>query len=116
MKFAVPPGETVALVPEALKEMEFTVCVCAADELGTRFESPLYDAVTACTPPASEDVVYVAVPMFSVTVPSVVLPSINATVPDALAGVTVAVKVTACEALDGFGDILSTIELGDLTE
>lgn len=62
-----------------------------------------------CEPALSEEVVKVACPeALSVPVPSVVAPSLNVTVPlgvpPPLAGVTVAVKITACPTVLGFGD------------
>jgi hypothetical protein len=62
-----------------------------------------------CEPALSEEVVKVACPeALSVPVPSVVAPSLKVTVPlgvpPPLAGVTVAVKVTACPTVLGFGD------------
>jgi hypothetical protein len=47
------------------------------------------------------------VPLLIVPVPSVVLPSLNVTVPVAVAGVTVAVKVTIDPYADGFADEVS---------
>ncbi len=52
--------------------------------------------------------------MFSVAVPRVLLPFMNVTVPVALAGVTVAVKVTDCPALDGFSEEVSVVVLAVL--
>ena len=62
-----------------------------------------------CEPAPSEEVVKVAcLEALSVPVPSVVAPSLKVTVPvgvpDPLVGVTVAVKVTACPTVLGFGD------------
>jgi len=62
-----------------------------------------------CEPALSEEVVKVACPeALSVPVPSVVAPSLKVTVPlgvpPPLAGVTVAVKVTAWPNALGFGD------------
>jgi len=57
-----------------------------------------------CEPPASVEVLYVALPLLIVAVPSVVLPSVNVTVPVAVVGVTVAVNVTDEPYVDGFAD------------
>jgi hypothetical protein len=55
-------------------------------------------------PSASVEVLKVVFPLLSVPVPSVVLPSLNVTMPVAVAGVTVAVKVTDVPNADGFAD------------
>ena len=57
-----------------------------------------------CDPPASVEVLYVAVPPLIVPVPSTVLPSMNVTVPVAVVGVTVAVNVIEEPNTDGFAD------------
>ena len=56
-----------------------------------------------CVPRLREVVCHVATPEASVAVPSVVPPSLNVTEPVAVAGVTVAVKVTADVGCEGFG-------------
>jgi len=50
-----------------------------------------------------------AVPPLSGTVPREVPPSKNCTVPVDAAGDTVAVKVTTCPDVDGFGDDVSVV-------
>jgi hypothetical protein len=55
-----------------------------------------------CEPAVSFEVEKLAAPPLRVTVPNVVVPSRNRTVPVAVAGETVALKVTDCLAFDGF--------------
>ena len=50
-----------------------------------------------------------AKPLFSAAVPSVVVPSLKATLPEAVERVTVAVSVTICPNVDGFGDPASVV-------
>jgi len=95
--------ETTAVELAAL----FTVCV-RADMLPAKLASPPYTAVIECAPPASAEVVSVAVPPLSVPVPSVAAPSLNVTVPvgvpEPAAGFTVAVNVTAWPKADGVNE------------
>jgi hypothetical protein len=64
-------------------------------------------------PTASVDVVNVAFPPLSCPVPSTIFPAIKVTGPVGLTvgDVMVAVKVTACPDVDGFGDEVSVAEL-----
>jgi hypothetical protein len=82
----------------------FTVCVKIGEAPPVKFASPPYTAVIECTPPASPEVVTVAVPPLSVPVPNTVVPSLNVTVPvgvpEPTAGFTVAVNVTAWPKAD----------------
>src|ERR1019366_8994321 len=89
----------------------FTVSVSTADVPARNAASPLYAAVIACVPTASEEVVYPTAPPLRPAVPpgSAVSLSEKVTVPvgrpkKGPAGVTGPVNVTACPALDGFGE------------
>ena len=68
---------------------------------------PLYVAVMPCAPDASFEVVNFAAPALTLSVARIVVPSTKVTVPVGVpvnCGATVAVKVTACPAVDGFSD------------
>ncbi len=85
-----------------------TTCFSTADVLFLKYASALYSALTEVVPTGSVEVVKVAVPLFNVPVPSTFVPFTNDTV-SPLGGVptlalTVAVKVTACPEVDGFGE------------
>ena len=56
-----------------------------------------------CVPADSVEILKVAAPPFKVAVPKPFAPSRNATVPVAAGGVTVAVNVTVCPAVEGLG-------------
>jgi hypothetical protein len=62
-----------------------------------------------CVPAASDDVRYDALPLASVALPSTVAPSLNCTVPVAVAGVTVAVKVTIWPLATELALVASTV-------
>jgi len=83
-----------------------------ADVLPAKALVAAYTAFTLWFPLLSFDVLKVAVPtLLSVPVPIVVLPSMKLTVPLGVTPVdevTVAVKVTSCPTLDGFGAEPST--------
>lgn len=68
-----------------------------------------------CTPGVSDEIVKVAFPPLTVTVPRVWKPSVKVTVPVDGAGpdsaATVAVKVTAWPAVDGFADELRFVDV-----
>src|SRR5438067_4488317 len=81
----------------------------AADVAARKLPSPPYATVIGWLPTARPDVVNDAVPPLSVPVPIVVAPSEKVTAPVGVPApgapaVTVAVKVTACPAVAGFGD------------
>src|ERR1035437_2086713 len=91
----------------------FTVSVSTADVPARNAASPLYAAVIACVPTASDEVAYPAAPPLRLTVPpgSAVPLSEKVSVPvgrpkKGAAGVTDPVNVTDCPAL-GFGEELS---------
>ena len=66
-----------------------------------------------CEPTASVEVENVAWPALSVPVPSVVVPSRNVTEPVGVpTAVTVAVKVTACPAVEGFSEEATAVVVG----
>jgi hypothetical protein len=67
-----------------------------------------------CGPPDNDDICSAADPLLAVAVPSDVAPSRNWTVPVAVAGDTVAVKVTGWPNADGFGVALSVTLEEDL--
>ena len=74
----------------------------------------MYVAVMPCAPDASFEVVSFAKPPLTFSVPRVVVPSRKVTVPAGVpvnCGATVAVKVTACPAVDGFSDDTSVVVL-----
>jgi hypothetical protein len=60
--------------------------------------------VSEWLPTASVEIVRTAVPLLRVTVPRLVAPSLKVTEPVALDGVTVAVQVTVCRYVEGFGE------------
>ena len=99
--YVVPdPAVTVLLDGEAEREKSpagaaFTVCVNADDVLPATLKSPPYVAVIKCSPAERLEVENDAFPELTVAVPIWVVPSLNVTVPVAVAGKTVAVKVTA---------------------
>jgi hypothetical protein len=86
----------------------FTVWATAAELLGAESKPPTKFATTLCVPAASVEITSVAwcVVALTPTLPNVVIPSMNVTGAVGLppyAGVTVAVNVTACPPLEGFG-------------
>ena len=87
-------GEDVKVVAvEALS----TTWLTTFDVLPAYVESPLYLALMLNVPAASVEVLKLAEPLLRLPVPNVVEPFRNATVsPSGGAGVTTAVKVTAC--------------------
>jgi hypothetical protein len=81
-------------------------------ELPVKFTDPLYVAVTMSEPLGTAEVVNDATPPLNVPDPSVLVPILNVTPPvgvPSYCGVTIAVNVTACPRLDGFGDELSAV-------
>jgi hypothetical protein len=94
-----------------------TVSVSTAEVLPVKFASPPYTAVIECDPTASVDVVNVALPPLSVPVPSTLVPSLKVTIPvgvPEVAGLTVAVKVTAWPNTDGFAEETTDVEVAAL--
>ena len=93
----------------------FTTWLCAADVLELKFVSPPYIADTECVPTASFEVVKVACrlpPTAPVPRTVAVVLSRNVTVPVGAPvkfRVMVAVKVTACPLLEGFGEEASAV-------
>jgi hypothetical protein len=81
-----------------------------------KLESPEYAAVIEWDPTASADVVSCAVPPLSATVPTDVAPSKNCAVPVAADGVTVAVKVTLCPYVEGFGEDANRVVVAVLVD
>ena len=61
-------------------------------------------AVSECGPLISEEILNAAVPPLKATVLRIVAASLKVTVPVAVAGVTVAVRVTFWPKVDGFAD------------
>ena len=91
----------------------FTTWLRIEEALPAKLAFPLYTAVMAFVPGVSVVVVILAEPPVRVTVPSAAVPFLNVTVP---AGVpeeeeTVAVKVTACPYVEGFGEDISATAL-----
>jgi len=72
--------------------------------LGLLDASPEYDAVNGWLPTERVERTSLALPLPMVAVPRVVVLSLKVTVPVALKGLTVAVRVTCCPALAGFGE------------
>src|SRR5258708_24916868 len=85
-----------------------TTCVTRFDVLAAKLVSPPYCAVTATDQMFSEEILRVATPLaFSVPAPMDVPLPRNVTAPVAVpaAGfLTVAVKVTDCPTVEGFGE------------
>lgn len=77
------------------------------------FEFPLYVAAIVVDPTASVDVVNVALPPLSWAVPNTDFPAVNVTGPvgRTVGDVIVAVNVTACPSVEGFGDEVSVAAL-----
>ena len=69
----------------------------------------------ACDPAASAEVDSVACPPLSAPVPTSVAPSKNCTAPAAVAGVTVAVRVTLPPNVEGFGVPVTLVAVNTLT-
>jgi hypothetical protein len=88
-----------------------TTCFTGFDVLPSKIMSPPYTALIWGESPANIEVVNVAEPPFNDPVPSTVFPTwTKATFsPSGGAGVTTAVKVTACPRVDGFGEELSMV-------
>jgi hypothetical protein len=82
----------------------FTSSVTGGDVLALLLASPLYTAVSVWLPTARPEVLRLALPLLKAWLPIVALPSRKVTVPVAVAGVTVAVSVTAWPGLAGFGE------------
>jgi hypothetical protein len=100
----VPPyGEADALEDRVVVVAALcTDWVNAADVLAAFKASPEYDAVMEWDPADSADVLKLALPEERTAEPIVVVPSLNVTVPAGLLPVTVAVKLTAPPAAEGF--------------
>jgi hypothetical protein len=82
-------------------------------ELVAIVESPLHVRVTLVEPTARVEVLNFALPALSCAVPRAVFPTAKVTGPVGLAvgEVMVAVNVTACPDLDGFGEDVRVTEL-----
>src|SRR5277367_5959755 len=79
------------------------------DVLASKSLSPPYTALTWGVPACNAEVVNTAVPPFNGAVPSA-FETLKVTVsPFGGAGVTTAVKVTACPRVDGFGEEVRTV-------
>jgi predicted small secreted protein len=83
------------------------------EALPEKLALPLYTAVMDLAPGVSVVVVRLAMPAFSVTDPRLAAPFLNVTVPvGAPEGEeTVAMKVTACPNVEGFGEEISATAL-----
>ena len=93
-----------------------TCCVNDAAVLPAKFESPLYTAVIEWVPTASDEMVKVAVPEFTLNVPSVVLPSLKVIVPIGVPepganALTVAVKLMLWLRMEGVPEVLIAIDV-----
>jgi hypothetical protein len=117
----LPPGAdmlTVLGLAASVKPAACTTCCTAGDVLVAKFVSPLYVAVMLLVPTASVEVVNVATPPVRAGLPIFVVPSKKVTVPvgvplpNPVGKVTVAVKVTDCPGLDGFGEDASAVAVG----
>jgi hypothetical protein len=95
----------VAVVPE------FTVTGTAAEVLPRKLPWLAYTAVRLYEPPAKDVVESVATPEeFSVAVPSTAEPFMKLTVPvGTVVPLTVAVRLSACPAVTGFGVAMSVV-------
>jgi hypothetical protein len=86
--------------------------VCARlPELEAKVLSPLYTATKSWLPTASADVGIEATPFTTLPVPNGFAPSRNCTEPVALGGDTVAVSVTVCPKVEGFGAEVRLVEV-----
>jgi hypothetical protein len=95
-----PKVEVVLLADRAVEVAALlTVTETAVEVLPVSLASPLYTAVMICAPTDNVETDNVALPPLTGEVPSTVALSRNCTVPVAAAGVTDAVKVTACPAV-----------------
>jgi predicted small secreted protein len=108
--------EVKAVVVVAL----LTTWLTAFDVLPGKFESPPYTALIASVPAGSVEVLKLAEPPLNAPVPSTVVPFMNETVSPSGGGaprleVTVAVKVTACPYVDGFGEDVSVVVVATRT-
>jgi len=118
-----PAGTDAVIVTEPPKVLGFgdvvtvTVGVALLTTWTTTFDvSELYCAVMLCEPAARAEVVNVATPPEIAPAPMLVAPSKNVMVP-VLVGSAVAVKVTDCPKVEGFGDELSvTLETVSVSE
>ena len=94
---------------------QLTPCDIEADVEALKLPSPLYSAVIVWLPTESDDVLTLAVPPLSATAVPIGDPlSLNCTVPVGVlppraAAVTVAVNVTDCPKIDGFGAPLTVV-------
>src|SRR5881397_1007664 len=98
-------GVEVRVVVVAAAAGAFTTWFTVAEVLAANVALPPYAAVSGCVPTASVEMESEALPLTSVAVPSTVAPSRNVTVPvgTPAAEVTVALSVTACPVVEGFG-------------
>jgi hypothetical protein len=98
-------GVEVRVVVVAAAPGAFTAWVTTAEVLGRNVALPPYSAVSGRVPTASVETDIEALPLTSVAAPSTVEPSRNVTVPvgTPVAAVTVALRVTACPVVEGFG-------------
>src|SRR5438552_16000124 len=98
-------GVEVRVVVVAAAAGAFTTWVTTAEVLAANVALPPYAAVSGWLPAASVEMEIEALPLTSVAVPSTVAPSRNVTVPvgTPVAEVTVALRVTACPVVEGFG-------------
>lgn len=103
---------TVWLGEDGLKEEVIVVVVVsvlttwlsAVDVLVGNVPSPAYSAVMACVPAESVAETNTAMPFDRLKLPRDLSRSRNVTTPVAVAGETVAVKVTLCPYFEGFGE------------
>jgi len=79
----------------------FTVCISVPEMLPLKLLSPLKLAWMEWLPTLRLEVERVAMPPLRVALPMFVSPSKKLTIPLAVAGVTLAVRVTNCPELDG---------------
>src|SRR5271165_1702954 len=89
--------------------------VRSEDMLLEKLAFPVYSASRKCDPMPNDEVVNVAFPALNGEVPNVVDPSKKITLPVGVppAEVTVAVNVTGCGAIDGFGEAVSLVPVAD---
>jgi hypothetical protein len=122
--FAILAGESNAIKKSIVRRrrLDFiysTTCFTGCDLLARKFESPLYSALIDSVPTLSVEVLKLAEPPCNDPVPNTVLPFINEIVSPSGGApaleATVAVKVTACPYVDGFGEAVMIVVVFERT-
>jgi hypothetical protein len=110
---AVTGLDVAARVVEVEVVAALITSLTGADVLVALLESPLYDAVSVRVPTARLEVVSTALPpLVTAAVPRLTVPSWNVMLPVALAGNTMAVRVTGWPAFAGLGKAAMPVVVG----